>query len=288
MLLGVESRHSRRLLAWEESDWETCINGLRPFDHLSNTYACDSRWFPSWCTIETNSSVFWRTTITSWTASSGMPLPYRLPLVASLWLTRRAWPTSRGATRFDLLRNISYLDYHDLIYAPISCYRLPPRGHIEKDPRGLYRRLRCAHYRPRPRDSTFVRRHRYLQEQERLSGYPGYQRRLHLLGRPELSTTLEHFKGDEANKWQDGFNVYEPADFFTLYKERYRELSWIGLGPWNMFVMRRKMNWEYESEPDTDSNPEDEQGGLAWWQAGAGLGPGQVWDFTGYECTKIV
>ncbi|PGH16178.1 hypothetical protein AJ79_01945 [Helicocarpus griseus UAMH5409] len=103
---------------------------------------------------------------------------------------------------------------------------------------------------------------------------------------PQLNSTLEQFKGDEANKWRFGFNVYEPIDFFALCKERYRELNWIGLGPWDMSVMRRNMNWEYDSEPEDDSDPEDDfsHNKLArktkkagWWRrGGAGLGPGQV------------
>ncbi|KAF3805181.1 hypothetical protein GCG54_00010457 [Colletotrichum gloeosporioides] len=76
---------------------------------------------------------------------------------------------------------------------------------------------------------------------------------------PALNSTLERFRGDPANEWRlAGFNVYEPADFFALCKERYRNLSWIGLGPLNMSVMRRNMNWEYESDPDSDSDPEDD------------------------------
>ncbi|KAF4413739.1 hypothetical protein CFRS1_v012714 [Colletotrichum fructicola] len=61
-----------------------------------------------------------------------------------------------------------------------------------------------------------------------------------------------------ANDWQlAGFNVHEPAEFFALCKERYRELSWIGPGPSEMSVIRN-MNWEYESEPGSDSDPEDD------------------------------
>ncbi|KAF4888045.1 hypothetical protein CGCF415_v014638 [Colletotrichum fructicola] len=70
--------------------------------------------------------------------------------------------------------------------------------------------------------------------------------------------TLERFRGDLANDWQlAGFNVHEPAEFFALCKERYRELSWIGPGPSEMSVIRN-MNWEYESEPGSDSDPEDD------------------------------
>ncbi|KAI8221068.1 hypothetical protein K4K54_008086 [Colletotrichum sp. SAR 10_86] len=71
-------------------------------------------------------------------------------------------------------------------------------------------------------------------------------------------STLERFRGDLANEWRlAGFNVHEPAEFFALCKERYRELSWIGLGPSGMSVTRN-MNWDYESEPGSDSDPEDD------------------------------
>ncbi|KAH0430156.1 hypothetical protein CcaCcLH18_05860 [Colletotrichum camelliae] len=76
---------------------------------------------------------------------------------------------------------------------------------------------------------------------------------------PVLNSTLERFRGDPANEWRLArFNVYEPADFFALCKERYREPSRIGLGPSNMSMMRRNMNWEYESEPDSYPDPEDD------------------------------
>ncbi|KAL0936201.1 uncharacterized protein CTRU02_208416 [Colletotrichum truncatum] len=73
-----------------------------------------------------------------------------------------------------------------------------------------------------------------------------------------LNSTLERFKGDEANKWRSVFNVYEPADFFATCKERFCDLNWIGLGQWDMSVMRMNMNWEYDSETDSESDPEDD------------------------------
>lgn len=100
---------------------------------------------------------------------------------------------------------------------------------------------------------------------------------------PELNSTLKQFEGDEANQWRFGFNVYEPADFFTLCKERYRDLSWIGLGTWTMSAMRWNMGWEYESEPDPDSDPEDDysHSKLARMMKKAGWpgdGEGRGWD----------
>ncbi|WQF85633.1 hypothetical protein CDEST_10647 [Colletotrichum destructivum] len=107
---------------------------------------------------------------------------------------------------------------------------------------------------------------------------------------PALNGTLkERFGGDPVNEWRlAGFNVYEPADFFELCKERYRELSWIGLGPEYMSVMRRNMNWEYESEPDSDSDPEDDfsHNKIARKMKKAGWpgdGEGHDWDRTRFE-----
>ncbi|KAF9876155.1 hypothetical protein CkaCkLH20_06601 [Colletotrichum karsti] len=105
---------------------------------------------------------------------------------------------------------------------------------------------------------------------------------------PELNSTLRRFEGDEANEWRAGFNVYEPAEFFTICKERFREMNWIGLGSWDMSVMRQNMNWEYESEPDSDSDPEDDfsHNKLARKMKKAGWpgdGEGRNWDRPKFE-----
>lgn len=103
---------------------------------------------------------------------------------------------------------------------------------------------------------------------------------------PALNSTLEERFGDDpANQWRlNGFNVYEPADFFELCKERFRELQWIGLGPDYLSVQRGNMGWEYESEPDEDwSDPEDDcsHNKLARKMKKAGWpgdGEGREWD----------
>lgn len=105
---------------------------------------------------------------------------------------------------------------------------------------------------------------------------------------PELNSTLERVDEDEKNEWRYfGCNVYEPADFFELCKERHRELRWIGIMPWTMSVMRANMDWEYMSEPDPDiSDPEDDasHGKIArkMKKAGGwpGDGEGRDWDRT--------
>ncbi|KAM6529168.1 hypothetical protein FALCPG4_007314 [Fusarium falciforme] len=58
---------------------------------------------------------------------------------------------------------------------------------------------------------------------------------------PELNATRDRFNQDPAKKWRDGFsgvNVYLPADFFALCKQRFRELRWIGMGQWNVSALR--------------------------------------------------
>lgn len=102
---------------------------------------------------------------------------------------------------------------------------------------------------------------------------------------PGLNNTLERLREDEKNEWRYyGCNVYEPADFFELCKERYRELSWIGIIPWTISVMRANMGWQYLSEPDPDiSDPEDDasHGKIARKMKKAGWpgdGEGRHWD----------
>ncbi|PGG95114.1 hypothetical protein AJ79_10252 [Helicocarpus griseus UAMH5409] len=101
---------------------------------------------------------------------------------------------------------------------------------------------------------------------------------------PELNSTLKQFEGDESNEWrQYGFNVYEPADFFALCKERFRELSWIGRQEDEMSVQRQGMGWEYESEPDSwsDSGDHISHNKLARKMKKAGWpgdGEGRGWD----------
>ncbi|KAH6656193.1 hypothetical protein F5X68DRAFT_219179 [Plectosphaerella plurivora] len=48
---------------------------------------------------------------------------------------------------------------------------------------------------------------------------------------PELNKTLKRFVDDEANDWRlhYGTNVYTPADFFGLCKQRWREMRWIAV-----------------------------------------------------------
>ncbi|GKT57902.1 hypothetical protein ColTof4_09882 [Colletotrichum tofieldiae] len=47
----------------------------------------------------------------------------------------------------------------------------------------------------------------------------------------ELNDILKQYEGDKTNYWRDcGVNVYTPADFFALCKQRFREMHWIGLG----------------------------------------------------------
>ena len=68
---------------------------------------------------------------------------------------------------------------------------------------------------------------------------------------PELNATLELFNGDPANAWRRryvGVNVYRPADFFALCKQRFRELRWIGCGHWVIFSLRMNSEWGEDGE----------------------------------------
>ncbi|KAM0335263.1 hypothetical protein ACHAQA_000307 [Verticillium albo-atrum] len=101
---------------------------------------------------------------------------------------------------------------------------------------------------------------------------------------PELNAVLEQEAGGPGvSKWWDGYNVYEPADFFAVCKERFRDMNWIGMGPASIEYVSYDMGWGYESEPDSDSDEEDDQSHskLARMMVAAGWpgdGEGRGWD----------
>ncbi|OLN83758.1 hypothetical protein CCHL11_08725 [Colletotrichum chlorophyti] len=211
----------------------------------------------------------------------------------------------RSDTVIDLLRHIPYVDYPEkhLIYAPLVMVNTPVTDYRHED---IQKKIRDDYIEgltapvtgqdpaiPSSCAGIAICRNRngYEVILDTNDGYiywgdPSGQ---HDELAPELNSTLEQFKGDEANKWRFyGFNVYEPADFFALCKERFRELNWIGLGPWDMSVMRSDMNWEYESEADSDSDPEDDfsHNKLARKMKKAGWpgdGEGLAWDRSKFE-----
>ena len=208
----------------------------------------------------------------------------------------------RSDTVIDLLRHIPYLNYpeNDLIHAPLIMANTPVTDYRRED---IQKKIRegCIEGMAAPitgQDPAIPpscaaiavcrSRNGYHVILDTNDGYiywgePSGQHDEHA---PGLNSTLEQLKGDEANKWRDGFNVYEPADFFTLCKERYRELSWIGLGQWDMSVMRRNMSWEYESGPDSDPEDDFSHNKLARKMKKAGWpgdGEGRGWDRAKFE-----
>ncbi|KAI8180536.1 hypothetical protein K4K48_012593 [Colletotrichum sp. SAR 10_66] len=152
-------------------------------------------------------------------------------------------PLKRNSTVFDLLRHMPYIDSpgNSVVLAPFIMEYTPITDYRSED---LQNKIREDYIEGLVAATT--------------GQDPPLPSCAHDEPASALNSTLERFRGDPANGWRlAGFNVHEPAELFALCKERYRELSWIGLGPSHMSVMRRNMNWEYESEPGSDSDRED-------------------------------
>ena len=215
----------------------------------------------------------------------------------------------RDDTVIDLLRNIPYVDYPyhgtQTVYAPLIMNCTPTVDYRRED---VQRKIRDGEIERLaapitgqdpaipPSCATIAccrNRNGYEVILDTHDGYIywGEANGQHDEPAPELNSTLEQFRDDKANEWRfvGGVNVYKPVDFFALCKERYRDLSWIGLSPWDMSVVRRNMNWEYESEPDPDwSDPEDDLSqnklGRKMRKAGwPGDGEGRDWDRAKFE-----
>ncbi|KAF6819412.1 hypothetical protein CPLU01_13053 [Colletotrichum plurivorum] len=84
-----------------------------------------------------------------------------------------------------------------------------------------------------------------------------------------------------ANEWRAcGVNVYRPADFFALCKQRFMELRWIGLGQWHMEALRMNGEW------DDDGNEEHWELANKMKEAGwPGDGEGGGWDRAKFEAS---
>ena len=68
---------------------------------------------------------------------------------------------------------------------------------------------------------------------------------------PELNPTLERFEDDPPNEWRcrySGVNVYRPAEFFALCKQRFRELRWIWCCHWTVVSLRMQDDWGFSEE----------------------------------------
>ncbi|WAO96026.1 Hypothetical protein NCS54_01368200 [Fusarium falciforme] len=99
---------------------------------------------------------------------------------------------------------------------------------------------------------------------------------------PELNATLDRFTDDPANMWRDplsGVNVYRPADFFALCKQRFRELRWIGMDQWNISALRMNYEWDELDEEDEHAELVAMMREAGW----PGDGEGRGWDRAKFE-----
>lgn len=201
----------------------------------------------------------------------------------------------RTDTAIDLLRHIPYLDFpgqgnvmmpHFMPETPITDYRLE---RVQKNIREGKIEFVAAPTDPMPPSCVGIAisqsRNGYWVVLNTDDGYVywGNPDGQHDEPTPELNGILEKSRNAEAVAWWRGYNVYEPADFFELCKERFRDMSWIGLGSHTFSAMRYNMGWEYQSEPDSDSDEEDDMshGKLARKMVKAGWpgdGEGRDWD----------
>lgn len=94
---------------------------------------------------------------------------------------------------------------------------------------------------------------------------------------PELNRFLEEQfdEDDPLQEWRFmGYNAYEPAEFFGLCKQRFRELRWIALEPHIIESLRMNLHW---------CQVEEEHARLVRFMKAAGWpgdGEGREWDRT--------
>ncbi|RSL59546.1 hypothetical protein CEP54_007240 [Fusarium duplospermum] len=94
---------------------------------------------------------------------------------------------------------------------------------------------------------------------------------------PELNATLDRFTDDPANRWRDrlsGVNVYRPADFFALCRQRFRELRWIGEDKYNISALRMNCEWDELADEDEHAELVAMMRQAGW----PGDGEGRGWD----------
>ncbi|KAJ3544065.1 hypothetical protein NM208_g3241 [Fusarium decemcellulare] len=65
---------------------------------------------------------------------------------------------------------------------------------------------------------------------------------------PELNKVLEKYEGQEEQDWRLVSNVYRPADFFALCKQRFLEMRWIGFGPDEISALTMDRPWGCDEE----------------------------------------
>jgi hypothetical protein len=95
---------------------------------------------------------------------------------------------------------------------------------------------------------------------------------------PELNAEVQkRYAGNEAERWRKDFNVYRPADFFALCKQRFRELRWIGLGTNEMYAVR--MDYDLKNADDDFMSLMRKMRRSGW----PGDGEGRDWDRAGFQ-----
>jgi hypothetical protein len=97
---------------------------------------------------------------------------------------------------------------------------------------------------------------------------------------PELNAVVqEHYAGNEAERWREGFNVYRPSDFFALCKQRFRELRWIGIGTNELEAVR--MDCDFDEADDEFMSLVRKMRRAGW----PGDGEGRDWDRAAFLAT---
>ncbi|KAL0935700.1 uncharacterized protein CTRU02_210291 [Colletotrichum truncatum] len=201
---------------------------------------------------------------------------------------------AKNDTVIDLLRHLPYVDYseQDLYFMPIILDETPIVDYRREDLQQLVRDGKIEGYvepnnggnPPIPPScaciATCLGRKGYYVVVDTDDGYVywGDPNGQHDEPPTELNDVLDRYEGDSANYWRNsGVNVYRPADFFSLCKQRFRELRWVGLGQWQMSAMRMGDEWD---EVDEDHLDLVEKMRAAGWP---GDGEGGGWDRARFE-----
>ncbi|KAF6805960.1 hypothetical protein CMUS01_14499 [Colletotrichum musicola] len=198
----------------------------------------------------------------------------------------------------DLLRHIPYVDYPEqdiLVFTPIIMDHTPIIDYRSEETHKRIRNNKIEDY-AEPYNNghppispscaciaTCLSRNGYFVVVDTDDGYIywGDPNGQHDEPPTDLNRVLKQYSNDAANDWRAcGVNVYRPADFFNLCKQRFLELRWIGLGQWHMEALRMNGEW------DDDGNEEHWELANKMKEAGwPGDGEGGGWDRTKFEAS---
>lgn len=64
----------------------------------------------------------------------------------------------------------------------------------------------------------------------------------------EFNGILDEYEDEEGQEWRMGTNVYRPADFFAVCKQRFLEMRWVGFGPEEISSLRMNKEWNSNEE----------------------------------------